>query len=267
MFDQPAHAMYTYQTKKTAAQTPRSFVASTPRRLTFSQKIGLALMLIALGGMLAAFYPILSLELGYRTQNFKNSTINWIVGVLAQESTSRVVFDKKSAPTIAYDPLKSPDGSKILPVNTDFAILIPKLNINSTVIAGVNPSQKAAYTEALKKGVAHSATSFYPNENGAVYLFSHSTNYEWFVKDLNAVFYLVKDLEPGDPIVVIYLGHRYTYEMRDKQIVAPTDLTYLQPIPNQKTLILQTCWPPGTVSKRLLIFADLVDERPYLPGN
>lgn len=232
--------------------------------VSHQQKLGLAFLIIALGGLIAAFSPIITIEAKYQLTSIKDSFIGSIRSVFAKEE---LVEQSEAKPTLTYDPMKANDGSTILPINTDFAIIVPKLGINATVIPGVNPSEKKAYTEALKKGVAHASTSFYPNENGATYLFSHSTNYEWFVEDLNAIFYLLKDLEEGDLIVILYMGHRYTYEMRSQKIVSPRDITYLQPISNRRMLILQTCWPPGTVSKRMLIFADLIDERPYIPTS
>ncbi len=94
-----------------------------------------------------------------------------------------------------------------------------------------------------------------------MYLFSHSTNYDWFVKDLNAVFYLLKNLTDGDLIVIYYKGRQYTYKLREKRVVKPTDVSYLIPQKGTRTLILQTCWPPGSTTERLLLFADLVEEQ------
>jgi sortase A len=159
------------------------------------------------------------------------------------------------------DPLKTANGSVIQPVNTDFAIVVPKIGINAPVTAGVNPANPKEYNQVLNTAVAQSSTSFTPDKSGTVYLFSHSTNYDWFVKDLNAVFYLVKNLENGDYIVLFYKGVRYTYRTTEKRIVQPGEISYLVPQSGKKNLILQTCWPPGSTSERLLIFADLVEEK------
>ena len=51
-------------------------------------------------------------------------------------------------------------------------------------------------------------------------------------------------------------AHRIT----DKRIVSPKDVSYLVPQTGKKSLILQTCWPPGSTTERLLLFADLVEE-------
>lgn len=165
-----------------------------------------------------------------------------------------------SAPVI-FNPLVTPDGKTITPVNTEFSIVVPKIGINSNVIAGVNPLKPAEYNKALQDGVAHANTSYLPDQAGTTYLFSHSTNYEWFVKDLNAVFYHLKNLEEGDVIVIFYKGTRYTYKYRSQQVVSPKEISYLVPQTGKKQLILQTCWPPGSVAERMLIFADLIEEQ------
>ena len=165
----------------------------------------------------------------------------------------------KSVPVV-FEPLKTPDGSVIEPESTNFGIVIPKINVNSQIIPGVDPSKLEGYAAALTAGVAHANTSFFPDQDGTVYLFSHSTNYDWFVKDLNAVFYLVKNLEKDDTIVLFYKEKRYTYKITNKKVVSPTNISYIIPYAGKRNLILQTCWPPGSTTERLLIFADLIEE-------
>lgn len=212
--------------------------------------LGSALVAVSLVGLSVPMYPKLKLDTQFKVQEAKNE--------IAQK-----INPPKALPPAApvlLDPLKTPNGQTITPVNTDFAIIVPKLGINSAVIPSVDPLNGAEYSEALKHGVAHAKTSYLPDQNGTMYLFSHSTNYEWFVKDLNAVFYLLKNLEYGDLIVVVYKGNRYTYKYATQKVVDPTETSFLVPESDKKRLILQTCWPPGTTDKRLLIFADLVEE-------
>lgn len=159
-----------------------------------------------------------------------------------------------------FDPLKTADGTLIEPVNKDFSLVIPKIGINASVIPAVNPTKPGEYLPALEQGIAHSSLSYFPDEDGTVYLFSHSTNYEWFVNDLNAVFYLLKNLEEDDLVVLFYKGNSYTYKITGKQVVKPTAVSFLVPQAGARRLILQTCWPPGSTSERLLIFADLVES-------
>jgi len=230
-------------------------ITQKPARTSFSfttaQTIGIGLIALALGGITGPLAPVVAMESSYyigKTQEIVKETL----------TTKKPL--PKSAPVV-FNPLVAPDGSTITPVNTDFAVIVPKIGINAKIVGSVNPIDKKEYTAALKSGVAHASTSFFPDQNGVVYLFSHSTNYEWFIKDLNAIFYLLKNLELQDKIILIYKGKRYTYALREKRIVEATETSYMMPIKGQRTLILQTCWPPGSTYERLLLFADLVDEQ------
>jgi len=215
-----------------------------------SQFLGIALLSLGVGGIVGPLIPELRLEANYVADR-AHIMVNNIL-------TNHTPPLPQSAPVV-FVPLKGPDGTIITPISQDFSIVIPKIGVNAPVIANVDPTSPKAYDEALLNGVAHASTSFFPDQNGTVYLFSHSTNYQWFVKDLNAVFYLVKNLDRGDTIVLIYKGIWYTYQISDKQIVAPSKTKYLIPYAGKKSLILETCWPPGSTTERLLIFAKLIE--------
>lgn len=210
-------------------------------------KVGLGLLALALGGLTGPLIPVLRLEAGYLSSKLSTK----------HQALSAPL--PKAVPVV-FDPLVTPDGGSIDPLNLEFGLVVPKIGINAAIIPAVNPTQPGEYLAALEKGVAHSSLSYFPDEDGTVYLFSHSTNYDWFVRDLNAVFYLLKNLEEGDLVVLFYKGSRYTYKLSQKQVVPSTAISYLVPEAGRKRLILQTCWPPGTTTERLLIFADLVEE-------
>ncbi len=214
--------------------------------LNLRQALGFMFLALGMGGILGPMIPTIRLETAHAIRSFK-----------AQNSEAKAL--PASAPVV-YKPLTTPDGNTIDPASQDFALIVPKIGINAAVMPGVNPMKPDEYLEALKTGVAHASTSFFPNEDGTVYLFSHSTNYDWFVQDINAVFYLLKNLEKNDTIVIVYKGARYTYAISDKKVVSPTNATYLYPYVGHRNLILQTCWPPGSTTERLLIFADLIEE-------
>lgn len=216
----------------------------------FKRFLGIALVVISLIGMSVPIIPKVRLEAMYQIDQMQSNATK----------LANAAHPLPPAVPVSFDPLIGPDGKRIVPVNTQFSIIIPKVGINSAVIPGVDPLDPKSYTPALLKGVAQAKTSYFPDQDGAVYLFSHSTNYQWFVKDLNAIFYNVKNLEPGDLIVVYYKNQEYTYKFVNKTIVSPSDTSYLLPITGKRMLILQTCWPPGSTTERLLIFADLVSS-------
>ena len=211
----------------------------------------MGLVALSLGGITGPLVPMLRLESGYAL-----SAISYQLSAVSKKPKPL----PKSVP-IVFNPLKTEDGSSIDPASKDFGLIIPKVGINTSVIPAVNPADPGEYLEALKKGVAHASTSYFPDEDGTVYLFSHSTNYDWFVRDLNAVFYLLKNLSEGDLVVIFYKGKQYTYKLREKRVVSPKETSYLIPQKGTKTLILQTCWPPGSTAERLLLFADLIDDQ------
>ena len=143
----------------------------------------------------------------------------------------------------------------IIPKDTNFGIVIPKINANSSIIDNVDPSKENVYMAALQKGVAHAQGTALPGEKGNTYLFAHSVGNIWEVANYNAVFYLIKELEKGDKIELYYQGRKYVYTVYEKKIVEASEVGYLYTQTDGKMLTLQTCWPPGTRLKRLLVFA------------
>lgn len=140
--------------------------------------------------------------------------------------------------------------------NTKFSILIPKIGANAPVIANVDPSDETAFKPILEKGIAHAKGSVFPGMPGNTYLFAHSTDNWWNVGRYNAVFYLLKELQPGDEIVVFFENERHDYIVESTVIKDPEDTSFLKEAQNgPERLILQTCWPPGTTWKRLYVIA------------
>lgn len=230
--------------------TEATLVVSVKKPSSFSMRIiGLWILAFALGGIVGPVMLPTRLEASYLLSSFQEK----------QKKAEEPPLPPSAA--VIYDPLMGSDGNQIVPADQNFSIIIPKIGVNARVIPAVDPGNTKAYEEALKAGVAHASTSFFPNEDGTVYLFSHSTNYDWFVKDLNAVFYLLKNLDSGDQIILVYKGTIYTYQLQEKRVVKPSEISFMAPIPGEKRLILQTCWPPGSTTERLLIFANLIDTQ------
>lgn len=153
---------------------------------------------------------------------------------------------------------KTIEGKKVeflVPVDPQFSIVIPKIGANARILANVDAANEGEYLAALQKGVAHAAGTTFPGEGGHIFLFAHSTDYFWNVGAYNAVFYLLSKLEKGDEVDLFYQGKRYVYRVIGKEIVDPNRVEFLTRKSNREFLTLQTCWPPGTTLKRLLVFA------------
>lgn len=150
-------------------------------------------------------------------------------------------------------------GSEIIvPVSTDFGIVIEKIGANAKVISNVDPANEAEYTRALSEGVAHAKGTVFPGQKGNIYLFSHSTDAPWNIVRYNAIFYLLGKLDVGDRVSMFYRHRRYDYVIFDKTIAAPGDTHFLTDSYEQSVLTMQTCDPPGTLINRLIIRAKLI---------
>ena len=143
----------------------------------------------------------------------------------------------------------------LTPVDPNFSIVIPKIGANAKVQPNIDASDQKIYLDALNKGVAHTLGTAFPGEGGHIFLFAHSTNYFWNVATYNAIFYLLYKLEKNDEVNIFYQGQRYVYRVIGQETVDPSQVQYLTRKTNREFLTLQTCWPPGTTLKRLLIFA------------
>lgn len=145
----------------------------------------------------------------------------------------------------------------IQPVSTDYGLVIEKINANAKVIEGVDPGNEAEYVKALSMGVAEAKGSTKPGENGNLYIFSHSADAPWNIVRFNAVFYLLREMEFGDKVIVFYQGRRYDYVVFDKNVIGAKDISFLQNRYDKPVLTLQTCDPPGTIFNRLVVRARL----------
>jgi len=147
-------------------------------------------------------------------------------------------------------------------VNTDFGIVIEKVDVNAPVVANVDPSNYQAYIAALSKGAAHARGTAFPGstkaDNNNVFIFAHSAADPLFAHRYNSVFYLLRKLEVGDRVTTFYQGKRYDYIVFDKKIVQANDTRYLSEPSKEPILTLQTCDPPGSSLRRLIVTANLV---------
>ncbi|OGE25596.1 hypothetical protein A3C26_03565 [Candidatus Daviesbacteria bacterium RIFCSPHIGHO2_02_FULL_39_12] len=158
-----------------------------------------------------------------------------------------------------FDKIQSLEN-QIVPVSTEYGIVIEKINANARIIPNVNPANENEYVSALTQGVAEALGSTPPGQQGNLYLFSHSTDAPWNIVRYNAIFYLLRELGAGDRVIIFYQNKRYDYIVFDKLVVSPTDVSYLTNRYNEPVLTLQTCDPPGTLLNRLIVRAKLVNS-------
>ena len=183
-------------------------------------------------GVIAFFWPVLSEEIRYSTDQMSN--VKYVIGY-EQLST----FEK---------PLS--------PANMDFSIIIPKIAAVAPIIDNVDPNDEYMYLPALKKGVAHVLGSALPGDKGNVYLFAHADDDFYDVQSYNAAFFLLGKLKSGDEIDIFFRHNQIKYTVDQVKIIEPSEVQYLSGSTDQKTLTIQTDYPPGLTSKRLIVTAD-----------
>lgn len=189
---------------------------------SFVHSTGTLLIIISLVGFLYTYGPILKEELTFRLNR---------------------LFNRQT---------------KIEVVDPHFSLIIPSIGASGKIVSLVDPNNQTEYLDALKNGIAHAKGTAYPGQGKTIYLFAHSTDTSINFARYNAIFYLIKELRNNDEIEMYYEGKKYTYQVFDKKIVSPTDVSYLNEQNPTEQLILQTCYPPGTTWKRLLVFAKKV---------
>lgn len=206
--------------------------------------------------ILFEFGPVIQTEASFRIDNVfgvKHTLAPTIIN-----SAGQIQINPTSGTSSSFSQLSGLGSDQIQPVSTEYGIVIEKINANSKVIPNIDPANTDQYENALAIGVAEAAGSTPPGMPGNLYIFSHSVDAPWNVIRYNAVFYLLRELESGDKVVIFYKGRRFDYEVFDKQIIDPHDTSLLTNRYDKPVLTLQTCDPPGTLLHRLIVRAKLV---------
>ena len=229
-------------------------------RFLVLRSIGNFLLLFAIFGVLATFGPALYYEVSFKiaqARGIKYSVVDTQtspLGEILKKQKKNVISEGLSGGFAQV--LAGPKEQILIPKDTDFSILIPRLGTSTKVFPNVDPSNQNEFLPILQQGVAHAKGTVFPGMQGNIYFFAHSTDNFWDVGRYNAVFYLLKDLKPGDDIIVFFENQRHNYVVTESKIVDPQDVSFItQAKTGKEQVILQTCWPPGTTWKRLLVFA------------
>lgn len=139
--------------------------------------------------------------------------------------------------------------------NTVNGIYIPAIFLDEPVIYNLDPNDERTYVEALKHGIAHASSTAFPGTpKNLGYYFAHSSSPN-LARQYNAVFYLLGKLKTGDKVFLWHEREKFEYEVKRSEVTFPTDVSFLRRNYDTETIVLQTCWPPGTTFQRLLVFA------------
>lgn len=199
------------------------------------RKGGSVLILVAVLGVGWIYTPLLTAEVNYQMGKIKFPIFD----------QSKIFKEQKPLPRITWE---VPDK--------EYSIFIPKISAKSRVIEDVDVANAGAYLAALKLGVAEAAGLAHPGQIGTTYLFAHSTDSPVNFARYNAVFYLLDKLTNGDKVEISYRDKIFKYRVIRLEVLGSNDTRYLVPQKEREQLILQTCYPPGTSWKRLVVVLD-----------
>ena len=122
---------------------------------------------------------------------------------------------------------------------------IPAINVDNTIVQGDDWGQ-------LKKGVGQHIGSAAPGQVGNLVLSAHNDIY-------GEIFRHLDKLAPGDEIIVSTERSRYTYVVRDIEVVEPTDVWVMAPTEHASATLI-SCYPYRVNTQRIVIFADLANK-------
>lgn len=147
-------------------------------------------------------------------------------------------------------------GSSQTPVfSQNWQLKIDRLGINAPVAMDVDPNSKETYFKALEDGVAHMLGTAWPGEGNTV-IFGHSSFYVSQPGNYKTIFATLDRMQTGDKITLSSSSKTLTYIVTGQTVVPPSQVDVLSPTKDTR-LTLFTCWPPKTVTNRLVVTATL----------
>lgn len=142
-------------------------------------------------------------------------------------------------------------------------VIIPKINVEIPLNFSVGTTDENQIENALEDGVVHYPTTVMPGQLGNTAFFGHSSNNIFNPGKYKFAFVLLHELVPGDTFYLTYGGKVYAYQVYDKQVVDPSNVSVLDNVPGKAaTATLITCDPPGTSLHRLVVWGEQVSPSP-----
>lgn len=149
-------------------------------------------------------------------------------------------------------------------VGEESRLIIPKINVDVPVLYDV-ATDHASQMAAMEQGVAHfpiPGANSHPGEVGNTVLSGHSSNDLFDPGAYKFIFAQLEKLQVGDTIYANYGGKRYTYVIKNTEVVKPSEVNKLIYPTDKPIMTLITCTPLGTALNRLLVTAEQVSPDP-----
>lgn len=223
----------------------------------FARVFGFCLSFAGFSLLLYFTFPLLSWKIfnepAFANQDMeapipKVTVLSSIKGLLAATTDSLSGVDYTDAANW-YPSLTESSGESRTP---SYTLSIKKLGIDSANVSTVDTN--------LKEHLVNFSGTAVPPEKGTAVIFGHSTLPQLFnPKDYKTIFATAHTLKVNDEVSVNVEGVSYRYRIYNIFITTPDDMSALSQKYDDSYLTIITCTPPGTIWKRLIIQARLVE--------
>lgn len=208
---------------------------------------GIVLITVGVLFFLYAFLPLISWQV-YFADTFAAQKIDSPIPFSNLISNYAGSFGKNYYDAASWYPNFDVGDKKVT-----YSISIPSLNVENAEVSNAD-------TDLTHHLVQFNSDSF-PGTLGNVVIFGHSTLPQLFnQKNYKTIFSTLYKLKVGDTINLGYENKKYTYRIEQALVVEADDTSVLAQDFSGRTITLITCTPPGTVWKRLVIKAKLIEK-------
>ena len=204
---------------------------------------------ITAGVLLLLFVAYQLWGTGLRTSQAQNRLEDDLERALADvppTTTTTLATVPSGPPPTAPPSTVAPLAPEDLPADGAAAgrIEVPAIGLDWVFVQGVSVAD-------LRKGPGHYPETPMPGQAGNVALAGHRTTY-------GAPFNRIDEIDPGDEIIFTTVQGRFRYRMTEQQIVAPSEVRVLDPVPGTNLLTLTSCHPKYSARQRIIVRAELV---------
>lgn len=246
-------ALYIYikgRPEKRIVERPKEKIYISIKKKSFFRMIALLMVFMGFSLLGIVATPLAYYQFIYGPQLSREIVLKPVSAVAAEQNT-RVLGESTdySKATTWFPTAKQ--YTDIISQVTSYNISIPDLNIKDAVVK--------IGSDDLNRSLIHYGGTGLPGEYGSAVIFGHSILPIFYdPTSYRAIFSTIPTLKEGAKIIVNYDGIEYMYEVLDKYIVDPTDVSVLEQRYDNSYLTLVTCYPPGTYYKRIAVRARIV---------
>lgn len=140
----------------------------------------------------------------------------------------------------------------------NYSLSIPKISVETPIILPAD-SSNASVLASLEEGVGLYPESAPPGKPGRAVILGHSSRASWYRGGYATIFSLLPKLEKNDTFTIAHGGKKYRYAVTERHIMTPeqTNNFLTKPTGDISEVVLITCYPIGSASKRTLVIGKL----------